>query len=91
MFYATIISVLALGGVLGGLSAAPLSNRFGRYVPRKDDQICCDDLILFRKTSLLLNNIPAMIGSILMVSSKFLDSFEVLLMGRILVGFSVGL
>jgi hypothetical protein len=30
ILYATASSVIALGGVFGGLLAAPLSNRFGR-------------------------------------------------------------
>jgi MFS family permease len=32
ILYSTAISVIALGGVFGGLLAAPLTNRFGRYV-----------------------------------------------------------
>jgi MFS family permease len=39
----------------------------------------------------LLNNIPAVIGSILMVLSKCIGSFEVFIIGRILIGFSAGL
>jgi len=72
ILYSTAISVVALGGVLGGLSAAPLSNRVGR------------------KTGLLLNNIPAVIGSVLMVISKPIASFEAFVVGRILIGFSAG-
>ncbi|CAF3404240.1 unnamed protein product [Rotaria sp. Silwood1] len=72
ILYSTAISVIALGGVLGGLLATPLSDRFGR------------------KTGLLLNNIPAVIGSILMVISKFIASFEAFIVGRILIGFSAG-
>ncbi|CAF3323249.1 unnamed protein product [Rotaria socialis] len=72
ILYSTAISVVALGGMFGGLSAISLSNRFGR------------------KTSLLLNNFPVIIGSILMVLSKNIASFEVFIVGRILIGFSAG-
>ncbi|CAF0966363.1 unnamed protein product [Rotaria sordida] len=72
ILYATAISVVALGGVLGGLAALPLTDRFGR------------------KTGLLLNNIPAIIGSVLMVISKYIASFEAFIVGRILIGFSAG-
>ncbi|CAF2965928.1 unnamed protein product [Rotaria sp. Silwood2] len=72
ILYSTAISVVALGGVFGGLLATPLSDRFGR------------------KTGLLLNNIPAIIGSILMVISKFIASFEAFIIGRILIGFTAG-
>ena len=47
--------------------------------------------IEFRKTGLLLNNIPVVVGSILMVISKFIDSFEAFIVGRVLIGFSAGL
>jgi len=43
-----------------------------------------------RKTGLLLNNIPAVIGSVLMVISKPIASFEAFVVGRILIGFSAG-
>lgn len=43
-----------------------------------------------RKTGLLLNNIPAVIGSVLMVISKHIASFEAFVVGRILIGFSAG-
>ena len=66
------MSVIALGGVFGGLLAAPISNQFGR------------------RTGLLMNNIPAVIGSILMVISKMIESFEAFIIGRILIGFSAG-
>jgi hypothetical protein len=46
--------------------------------------------VFFRKTGLLLNNIPAIIGSILMVISKLIISFEAFIIGRILIGFSAG-
>ncbi len=47
-------------------------------------------ILIFRKTGLFLNNIPAVIGSVLMVTSKFIASFEVFIVGRILIGFSAG-
>lgn len=47
-------------------------------------------LFYLRKTSLLLNNIPAIIGSILMVISKLIVSYEAFIIGRILIGFSAG-
>lgn len=45
---------------------------------------------IFRKTGLLLNNIPAVIGSVLMVTSKYIGAFEAFVIGRILIGFSAG-
>jgi hypothetical protein len=44
----------------------------------------------FRKTGLFLNNIPVVIGSVLMVISKYIASFEAFIVGRILIGFSAG-
>jgi MFS family permease len=72
ILYSTAISVVALGGVLGGLLSIPLSDRYGR------------------KIGLLLNNIPAIIGSVLMVISKNIASFEAFIVGRILIGFTAG-
>ncbi|CAF0759005.1 unnamed protein product [Adineta ricciae] len=72
ILYSTAISVIALGGVLGGLLATLLTDQFGR------------------KTGLLLNNIPVILGSVLMVLSKFIASFEAFIIGRILIGFSAG-
>lgn len=43
-----------------------------------------------RKTGLFLNNIPAVIGSVLMVTSKYMSSFEAFIVGRILIGFAAG-
>jgi MFS family permease len=51
----------------------------------------CPRFYFLRKIGLLLNNIPAIIGSILMVFSKSIASFEVFIIGRILIGFSAGL
>lgn len=46
--------------------------------------------MMSRKTGLLLNNIPAIIGSVLMVLSKNIHSFEAFVVGRILIGFTAG-
>lgn len=46
---------------------------------------------VLRKTGLLLSNIPAIIGSILMVISKLIVSYEAFIIGRILIGFSIGM
>jgi hypothetical protein len=46
--------------------------------------------LIFRKTGLFLNNIPAIIGSVLMVTSKYMASFEAFIIGRILIGFTAG-
>ncbi|CAF1290771.1 unnamed protein product, partial [Didymodactylos carnosus] len=79
LLYSTTISVIALGGVLGGLLAGPICDRLGRF----DDKG-------FLRIGLLLNNIPAITGSILMVLSKILYSYEMLIIGRVLIGFTAG-
>ncbi|CAF1366007.1 unnamed protein product, partial [Didymodactylos carnosus] len=71
LLYSTAISVIALGGVLGGLLAGPISDRLGRI-------------------GLLLNNIPAVAGSVLMMLSKMAYSYEMFIVGRVLIGFTAG-
>ena len=44
----------------------------------------------FRKTLLLLNNVPAFIGSMMMFGSYFAKGPALLIIGRLVIGFNNG-
>jgi len=47
-------------------------------------------LLLSRKGGLLLNNVVGIIGALAMGSSKYLESYELLIIGRFLIGVNCG-
>jgi SP family facilitated glucose transporter-like MFS transporter 1 len=48
----------------------------------------CDSIS--RKRGLLLNNATGIVGAILMASSKAAQSYEMLIIGRMIIGFNCG-
>ncbi len=46
--------------------------------------------IIFRKLSLFIFNVPMGVGSLLMMASKSAFSFEMVIVGRLLVGIACG-
>ncbi len=50
--------------------------------------VCCDQT--FRKRGLLLNNATGILGAALMAFSKAAQSYEMLIIGRLIIGFNCG-
>lgn len=73
VLWATTVSVFALGGMIGGLSAGYWCNKYGR------------------KGALLRNNVLHLLSAALMYYSNFLNSCEMLIAGRLLVGICAGI
>ncbi|XP_065926201.1 solute carrier family 2, facilitated glucose transporter member 3 isoform X2 [Magallana gigas] len=72
VLWATTVSVFALGGMIGGLSAGYWCNKYGR------------------KGALLRNNLLHLLSAALMYYSNFINSYEMLIAGRLLVGICAG-
>lgn len=73
LIWSIIVSVFAIGGMIGALMASRLANWCGR------------------KTGLVVNNVAAIIGILLMCTSKSTMSIESLIAGRFLIGLNCGL
>ncbi|KAJ8666950.1 hypothetical protein QAD02_008612, partial [Eretmocerus hayati] len=71
--YSIAVSILAIGGMIGGFSGGTIANRFGR------------------KGGLLLNNVVGVLGACLLGSTKILHSYEILYLGRFVIGINCGL
>ncbi|CAG7834467.1 unnamed protein product, partial [Allacma fusca] len=71
--YSIVVSIFAIGGMLGGFSGGIIANRFGR------------------KGGLLLNNLIGIGGGCLMGIAKSTDSYEILILGRFVIGVNCGL
>lgn len=91
--YSLAVSIFAIGGMLGGFIGGMVANRFGRLVcpptnPKKPTNpisfFCC------RKGGLLLNNILGISGGCLMGFTKVSNSYEMLFIGRFIIGVNCG-
>ena len=71
--WATVVSIFAIGGMLGGAVGGWIADRFGR------------------KGGLLLNTSVGVLGGILMGVSNASDSYEMIVVGRFVVGCNCGL
>lgn len=73
LIFSTIVSVFAIGGMIGALLCGFVADRIGR------------------KAGLIYNNILVFIAAACMGFSKSLDSYELLIVGRFVIGFNSGL
>ncbi|KAL3862011.1 hypothetical protein ACJMK2_008016 [Sinanodonta woodiana] len=73
LLWAITVSIFAVGGMFGGVSAGYWANRFGR------------------RGALLRNNLLTTIGALVMFSSKYAKSYEMLILGRFIIGLSAGI
>lgn len=73
LIWSFAVAIFAIGGMLGSLIAAPMSQKFGR------------------KKSLLWNNITAFLAAGLMGFSKLASSYEMLIIGRFVIGLNNGI
>ncbi|XP_022243647.1 glucose transporter type 1-like isoform X2 [Limulus polyphemus] len=73
LLWSVTVSIFAIGGMIGGISAGTIANRLGR------------------KGGLLVNNIMGILGGALMGFSKLSHSIEMLIFGRLFIGFNCGL
>ncbi|XP_017285447.1 solute carrier family 2 member 9, like 1 [Kryptolebias marmoratus] len=73
MIWSLIVSMYAIGGLLGAVSVKFLSRRLGR------------------KRAMMCNSFISIIGAGIMLMSKQAKSFEMIIVGRILFGYSSGL
>lgn len=73
VLWAFTVSIFAVGGMIGGVSAGYWANKFGR------------------KRTLLLNNILMIISVLVEILSKPLRSYEVLIVGRFIIGINAGI
>lgn len=71
--WSSTVAIMAIGGMLGSLAAAPLSQ------------------ILGRKMSLLVNNVLAFIAACLMGFCRLANSYEMLMIGRFIIGVNGGI
>ncbi|WAQ99525.1 GTR1-like protein, partial [Mya arenaria] len=71
--YALIVSIFAVGGVVGGLAAGWWADFFGR------------------KFGMILNNIIGIAACVMMYLSRTAMSYEMVIVGRLLVGICCGL
>lgn len=55
------------------------------------NHLCCWVCYVFRKKALLFNNVVAMVATLVMIFSRIARSFEMILLGRFLYGYNVGM
>lgn len=91
--YSIAVSIFAIGGMLGGFSGGWMANRFGRYIHKKYIEKISIDLFFlnYRKGGLLLNNVLGITGACLMGSTKMFHSYEMLFLGRFIIGVNCGI
>lgn len=100
LLYSIAVSIFAIGGMLGGFSGGIIANRFGRYffdyVRQTPIKLFCFDLFIkslnlfYRKGGLLLNNVLGISGACLMGFTKYSNSYELLFIGRFIIGVNCG-
>ncbi|CAG5983546.1 solute carrier family 2 member 9, like 1 [Menidia menidia] len=73
MIWSLIVSMFAVGGLLGAVSVKFFSSRLGR------------------KRAIICNSFIAIVGAGIMLTSKEVNSFEMIIVARILFGYSSGL
>lgn len=86
--YSIAVSIFAIGGMLGGFSGGMVANKFGRCVVEAFEAGLT--VLVFRKGGLLLNNILGIGGACLMWCTKITNSYEVLFLGRFIIGVNCG-
>ncbi|XP_077479643.1 solute carrier family 2 member 11, like [Stigmatopora argus] len=72
LIWSFIVSVFAIGGLLGSILVVPCLSKIGR------------------RNCLLLNNLVAITGAVLLILSRKASSFEMLMVGRFLDGINAG-
>lgn len=99
LLWSTIVAIFSVGGFIGVSIGGILSIKLGRYGANSfvkwssffsilylynKDSLCC------RKGALLANNVFAIIASLLMGLSSPAGAFELLIIGRLLIGINAG-
>ncbi|XP_016093817.1 solute carrier family 2, facilitated glucose transporter member 9-like [Sinocyclocheilus grahami] len=106
LIWSFIVSMYCMGGLAGTLYAGHLAGAYGRYWKCMDPSIFLHFqkhlwvqgaankysvfLTLHRKTTLLLNNVVAICGAVLMLLSKTALLFEMIMVARVLYGINAG-
>ena len=73
LLYAIIVSIFAIGGMIGSFVAGYIANQLGR------------------KKSMFFNNVLVLIAAALMTNTKNAKSFELLIIGRFIIGLNSGI
>ncbi|XP_064596076.1 glucose transporter type 1-like isoform X2 [Liolophura sinensis] len=73
LYWSIIVSIFAIGGMIGGLLGGWWADFFGR------------------KNGFLLNCVIGLGAGILMLTSRYADSYEMIIIGRLLIGINCGL
>ena len=91
--WAFTVAIFAVGGCIGGVSNGYFANKFGRSSPYHISiyLFLYLRLYLYRRQSLLYNNILAIIGALLMGLSEKCNSYEMLIFGRFVIGINCGM
>lgn len=100
LLWSAIVSMYAVGGLLGSMSVRCIAGRFGRWVAQIF--IICIYLNLsyffiqtslnffFRKRAMIWNNVVSIVAAVIMFTSRGANSFEMILIARFLFGFTAG-
>lgn len=71
-----------------GLPVVAIKIKWGKWLDC-NNSVCC--FVFFRKKVLLFNNVVAIAAAFLMLFSRTAKSFEMILLGRFLYGYNVGM
>lgn len=96
MLWATIVSIILIGGAISSLLGGWIADRFGRLLHTISQIIIflvikCFAFFIYRKRCLLASAILYLLGSSCSLFCVALNSIGLLLFGRLLLGFACGL
>ena len=97
--WSVAVSIFAIGGMIGGFSGGFIANRYGRSVMalhspdlsfESRGMFHITNFSFYRKGGLMINNLLGIAGGCAMGFTKAAFSYELLILGRFLIGINCG-
>lgn len=104
MVWSFAVAIFSVGGMIGSFSVGAMVDKFGRWEQQEAPSFTCALLLIStsfleayppfflpRRKSMLLSNILALVGGGLMGLSLVAKSYEMVIIGRLIIGVFCGL